>query len=242
MGYLSLVTTCVTFVFTASVFYRYLSRQSPYLLVWAFGLLLFGLGTLSEVILSVTFSEWVLKAWYLTGAMLTAAWLGQGTIFLLIRKRGVALALAAILGITSIAASILVMTIPTTSAAASFRVHVPVSAQYQAILVRNSTVVALTIILNIYGTLALVGGAIYSGYLFWRKKVLLNRVVGNILIAAGALAPAMAGSLIKASVTDLLYVSELIGAGLMYAGFLQASVRPKVSAPTPQPVTKEPSS
>ena len=40
---------------------------------------------------------------------------------------------------------------------------------------------------NIYGLLTLVGGAIYSAYLFWRKRVLPNRVIGNILIAAGAL-------------------------------------------------------
>jgi len=45
--------------------------------------------------------------------------------------------------------------------------------------------------LNIYGTLALVGGAIYSAYIFWRKRVLFHRMIGNILIAAGALAPAM---------------------------------------------------
>ena len=38
------------------------------------------------------------------------------------------------------------------------------------------------------GTLTLVGGTIYAAFLFWRKKVLVNRLYGNILIAAGALA------------------------------------------------------
>jgi hypothetical protein len=75
----------------------------------------------------------------------------------------------------------------------------------------------LTIVLNIYGTIALVGGALYSAYLFWRKSVLFNRMLGNLLIAAGALMPAMAGSFVKAGLVDWLYMSELLGVVLMYA-------------------------
>jgi vacuolar-type H+-ATPase subunit I/STV1 len=137
----------------------------------------------------------------------------------------VAAVLAGLLGLASLAALILVLTAPVTSDAANYNIHVPISSQYKEILVRNGSIVTLTIILNIYGTLALVGGAIYSGFLFWRKRVLINRVLGNILIAAGALAPAMAGSFVKAGLPDLLYVSELIGVIVMYLGFVQATVR-----------------
>jgi hypothetical protein len=84
-------------------------------------------------------------------------------------------------------------------------------------------IILLTILLNIYGTLTLVGGAIYSAYLFWRKKILINRMFGNILIALGALSPAMGGSLLRAGLTDMLYTSELIGAILMFIGFLMAT-------------------
>ena len=95
---------------------------------------------------------------------------------------------------------------------------------------RSGGIIALTILLNIYGTLALVGGAIYSGFLFWRKRVLLNRVIGNILIAAGALSPAMAGSFIKAGLVDVLYISEFIGVVLMYLGFVLATAGRPVSS------------
>ena len=71
--------------------------------------------------------------------------------------------------------------------------------------------------------LTLVGGAIYSAYLFWRKKILINRMFGNILIAIGALSPAMGGSLLRAGLTDMLYMSELVGAILMFVGFLMAT-------------------
>ena len=82
---------------------------------------------------------------------------------------------------------------------------------------------ALTILLNIYGTLTLVGGALYSAYLFWRKKVLANRMFGNILIAAGALMPATAGTFVQAGLVDWLYLSELLGVLLMFSGFVLAT-------------------
>ena len=36
---------------------------------------------------------------------------------------------------------------------------------------------------NVCGTLALVGGAIYSAVIFWRKRIFKHRFVANILIA-----------------------------------------------------------
>ncbi len=230
MNIISLFSTIISFAFTAAVFQRYLTRRKPYLLMWSIGLFLFGLGTLTEVLLSLSFSPWTLKLWYLCGAMLTAAWIGMGTIHLLVRRGQVAWGVTAGLGVVSLAALALIVTAPVTAAASSFQTSVAVSAQYKDILVRSGAVTALTIILNIYGTIAVVGGAIYSAYLFWRKQVLLNRVIGNVLIAAGALAPAMAGSFVKTGLVDLLYVSELIGAVLMFLGFLLATSRAAAAA------------
>ncbi len=226
MNYLPYLSTLVTFTFAVAVFRRYLVKHGPYLLLWSIGLVLFGIGTLSEVILGLTFSGLVLKAWYLSGAMLTAAWLGEGTIHLLLRRRGVALTMTGILAVVSLLAVVLVLSSPLTSAAASFNTSLAISSQYQDILTRGGLTIALTIILNIYGTLALVGGAIYSAFIFWRKRVLFNRMIGNILIAVGALAPAMAGSFVKMGLVDGLYLSELVGVILMYVGFVQATTVP----------------
>lgn len=230
MNYISLVATIVSFVFAGSVLIRYRRRRGTHLLMWGIGLILYGLGTLSEVILSLTFSGFVLKVWYISGAMLTAAWLGQGSIWLLVRKPGVARILTIVLGAISLLSIVLVMAAPLTVAAAGYDVSRPASEQYQDILVRSGLITALTITLNIYGTIALVGGALYSAYLFWRKSILLNRVIGNVLIALGALSPAIAGSLVGAGMVDLLYVSELVGVLLMYLGFVMATSK----APTQQ--------
>ena len=231
MNILPYLSTLVTFAFAAAVFNRYRQRGGLHLLFWAIGLLLYGLGTLAEVILGLTFDGFVLKLWYLTGAMLTAAWLGTGTVHLLVRKGNAAQILTGILVAVSVLALILVIAAPVN--AASYDVTRPVSEQYKEILTRNGMVILLTILLNIYGTITLVGGAIYSAYLFWRKKILANRLYGNILIAAGALSPALGGTFLRIGMADFLYLSELIGAVLMYIGFVLATSAQAEPVPAP---------
>lgn len=221
MTYIPYLSTLVTFAFTVAVYNRYRQRGGMHLLLWAFGLLLYGLGTLSEVILSMTYQVTVLRVWYLTGAMLTAAWLGQGTVHLLVRKGNAAKVSTWVLGAVSVLALVLVFAAPALSG--SYDVTRPASEQYKDFLTRGGLTISLTILLNIYGTLTLVGGAIYSAFLFWRKKILANRMFGNILIAAGALSPAVGGSMLKAGMADMLYLSEFIGAILMYIGFVMAT-------------------
>lgn len=236
MNYISLAATILALSFTIAVYNRYRHSRRLYLLLWAIGLFLYGLGTITEVISSLTFNTLILKIWYLSGAMLTAAWLGQGTIHLLVRRRNVASALLGVLIILSTLALVLVVLAPTTNAAANYDISEPISSQYEDILTRSGVIVFLTIILNIYGTIGLVGGAIYSAFIFWRKRILANRMLGNVLIAAGALMPAMGGSFLKAGLADMLYASEFLGVILMYAGFLVATRKETETEPEPQPV------
>lgn len=231
MHILPYLSTLVTFAFTTAVFVRYLRRRGPHLLLWTIGLSFYGIGTLAEVILGISFNEMVLKLWYLGGAMLTAAWLGQGTVHLLVRKRGVAWTMTSILAAIS-AGAVVVSLIAPISSTTAYHISQPISSQYKDILVRSGLIITLTILLNLYGTITLVGGAIYSAVIFMRKRVLMNRMVGNMLIAAGALIPAMAGSFVKMDIVDGLYLSELIGVILMYAGFIRATTQPiKATAP-----------
>jgi len=221
MNYIPYFSTVITFAFVVAVYNRYRQRGGVHLLLWAVGLLFYGIGTLSEVILSLTFNILVLKIWYLTGAMLTAAWLGMGTVHLLIRKGRTAQILTWVLAAVSALSLVLVLSAP--ALAGKYDVTNPASEQYKDFLTRGGLTILLTILLNIYGTLTLVGGAIYSAFLFWRKKILANRMFGNILIAAGALSPAVGGSLLKAGLADMLYLSEFVGAILMYIGFVMST-------------------
>ena len=128
------------------------------------------------------------------GAILTAAWIGHGTVYLLVRKRR-AHVLTIILLAGSIAATVLLLRTMPQLDASGFSTAIPISEQYQEMLppIDNGGGVRLTTpFFNIYGLITLVGGALWSSYLFWRKRVLPNRVIGNVLIAVGALSIASA--------------------------------------------------
>ena len=88
---LPLASSILSFVFAAVVFKRYLSRPGHHhLLVWGIGMVFYGIGGASEAFTGAFgFNPLVLKIWYLFGAILVAAWLGQGTVFLLARDRWV---------------------------------------------------------------------------------------------------------------------------------------------------------
>jgi hypothetical protein len=87
----------------------------------------------------------------------------------------------------------------------------------------TSGVRVLTPFFNLYGTVTLVGGAAWSGWIFWRKRILLHRTIGNILIAIGAMLPAFGGTFSRFGLPGALYLGELFGAAFMFAGFVRAT-------------------
>ena len=94
----------------------------------------------------------------------------------------------------------------------------------------------LTPFFNLYGTVALVGGAAYSAFIFWRKRVLLHRALGNILIAVGAMLPAFGGVFSRLQVPGALYLGEFFGVILLFLGFLRATIPMGKTAPELAPV------
>jgi hypothetical protein len=120
--------------------------------------------------------------------------------------------------------------------ASQFTPDKAISEQYRFIMpsvAEGATVRLTTPFFNIYGLITLVGGALWSAYLFWRKRVLPNRVLGNVLIAAGALSIGFASTLTRLGYGSLLYVGELLAAILMFAGFLTAAAPQPNEQPAP---------
>ncbi len=221
---LPLASSILSFVFAAAVFKRFFSRPAhQHLFVWGIGLVFYGIGGACEAFTGAFgFNPVVLKIWYLFGAILVAAWLGQGTVFLLARDKWVRIT-TVILVVASIFATFAVII-------AGVDPNYQVGAELTGKAFTTTWVRTLTPFFNIYGTVTLTGGALYSAWLFWRKRVLPNRMVGNILIAAGAMAPAFGGVLNRFGLPGL-YIGEFIGVFLMYIGFMQATM------PATQPVT-----
>lgn len=236
INWLPLISTIVAFIFVFFVLRRWWSRRpANHLLLWGIGLTLYGLGTFSEFYSTQGWSPTVFRLWYLCGAILTAAWLGQGTVYLLVRRPYVAHVLMAILLLGSLFAVFMLWTTPLPGAD-TFTTSVSLSDQYREILPEGAKVRLLTPFFNMYGVITLVGGAIYSAFLFWRKRILPNRVLGNVFIAVGALSPAIGGTLARLGTTGFLYGSELIGAVVMFIGFRLAVARKPGHRAAPQEV------
>lgn len=227
---LAFLAAAIMLGFTGYVLQRWWVRRAPAFLFWGIGLALFGLASLSEAFLAIGWHDWVFFTWYFGGAVLTAAWIGQGTLYLLFRKPWVHW-LTGVLIIGSVAALVLMLWAMPLLDSTPFTPTEPISEQYQLILppIREGGAVRLaTPFFNIYGMIALVGGALWSAFLFWRKRVLPNRVIGNVLIAAGALSISAASTLTRLGFGEVLYIGELVAAALMFAGFIVAA------APRPQ--------
>ncbi len=232
---LPLASTIMSAVFAVILLRRYAQRRGKHLLIWGIAMIMYGLGTFAEFYLSFAWSATIFRLWYLCGATLVAAWLGQGTIHLLVRKPRIADTLLIILTIASVMAAVHLFATPLNESL--FDPSVPVSHQYATNsakgivgLMPEGGVRSYSFLFNIYGTVALVGGALYSAYIFWRKRIMPQRVLGNVLIALGGLAPALGGTLARIGATEFLYASELIGVVVIYFGFRLATTQQPVPA------------
>ena len=93
---LPFASSVLSFVFAAFLIDQWRERRRPYQLIWAIGMLWYGLSAGTEFLGGAFgWSEPLYRAWYLIGAVWVAGWLGLGTVYLLGRTRfGYAFAVA----------------------------------------------------------------------------------------------------------------------------------------------------
>ncbi len=214
MAYVPLATCIISFIFAVAVLDQYFARRKPYQLLWAIGLFMYCISTFTEFWWNVIgHAEIIYRVWYLVGAILVAAYLGQGTLYLVMRRRHANIIMI-LLGIASVYAAIRVFTI---------NIDISGLTNLTGVGIMPLDVRAIiTPIFNTFGTLALIGGAVYSAFIFWRKRILLHRVVANILIAFGALLPALGGIHLSSDGNiNLFFIFELLGVIIMFIGFLR---------------------
>jgi hypothetical protein len=217
---LPFLSSILSFVFAFLILKRYGQRRGPHQLLWGIGMVFYGIGGFCEAYYgALGWNPWVFRLWYLCGAILVAAWLGQGTVYLLAKRRW-AHVLMILLALGSLYALVRIFTAELKPALMTSGLHTGSELSGQAIVTPGVRV--LTPLFNSYGTVALVGGAVWSAWIFWRKRILLHRVLGNMSIAAGAILPAFGGTLSRVGVGGALYVCEFLGAVLIFVGYMRA--------------------
>ena len=90
------MTALLAFVMAIALIDQWRERRQPFQLVWAVGMTFFGVASGCEALAAAGgWNELLYRTWYLTGAVLTAGWLGLGTVLLLAKTRfGYAIALS----------------------------------------------------------------------------------------------------------------------------------------------------
>ncbi|HEY8655748.1 MAG TPA: hypothetical protein VIN34_03310 [Candidatus Limnocylindria bacterium] len=208
---LAVLATVVSALFAAVVLSQYLRQRKPYQLMWAIGLCLFavaaGAGALARTS-GVTATEY--RIFYLFGAILNVAWLGLGTVYLLAGRRWAAASLLGVL-LLSATAGYAVFTAPVDLAAAVDSGRGFQDAPLPRILAGIGSGL---------GSIVLIGGALWSAWIFLRRRRNGRRAVANVVIAVGVLIVAAGGTATFTGASGILELTNLVGITVMFAGFL----------------------
>ena len=99
----------------------------------------------------------------------------------------------------------------------------------------------MTLPVNLYAAMFLIGGAIFSAkrYAAQREPGDGSRAVGNTLIAVGAILPGIGGGMAKAGIVAALCIGELIGLILIWWGYRTCVGAPKGSTDSRKPGYEE---
>lgn len=223
--YVPIVTTILAIPFTLEIYRRY--REHPerlHLLWWAIGIATYGVGTFTEAATTlIGWNEPTFRAWYISGALLGGAPLAQGTVYLLLARRTAHLLTGILLAFVTIAsAAVLLSPIDYTQVEAH---------RLTGRVLEWQWVRAFSPFVNMYAVIFLIGGAILSALRYSSNPATRHRVVANVLIAIGAILPGIGGTATRMGYTEVLYVTELAGLLLTWAGY-RMSIRP-VAVPAP---------
>ncbi len=223
----SVIMMLVTGIFAFLVLRSWWHKRRPHLFAWGFGLALYFVASFAQVWLKFEWNPTLYRLWYWSGALMIPPWLGMGTVFLLVRRGSIARNVFAALILVSAMTFVWMFITPLTPPEPWVQGADLVALTDDIMPPFSGSVRGFVPITNGLGTLMLIGGAIYSARLFAAKQIMRNRVIGNWFIAAGGLLPATGGYFIRIDMTAFKYTADLLGAVLIFVGYVFATTVPK---------------
>jgi hypothetical protein len=226
----ALVATLVSAAFAGTLWLQYRAKPRPYLLVWSIALAFYAIAALTEVIGAAGgWTPLLYRTYYFFGAIILVGVLALGTIYLLSPR----FSRVALLVLIVLAAIGLAGVLGAQLQAVKLETHQVPNADTIQVQGGLFSVLAIlmAILINIVGSLILIGGAAWSAYAAWRRGGASSRVLANVLIAAGAVIVATASSLTRVfHVYEVFYVGQAFGVLVMFGGFLAAQRAPRRAA------------
>src|SRR6266516_1165474 len=219
---LPLAAALLALLFAARLVSSAWRRPAGQKLLWAAGFALFAVAAAAEAVAHRNgWNPGLFRLYYLTGGVLTVAYLGAGSAWLLLPRRARDAMLGGLLLATA-AAAVTVALAPVDG----HLLTVAGNARPPANGALGGHAFLWAIALNSFGTIFLLGGAFYS---IARRR----RVRTNLWIGAGALVVALATGLSRGGDYSFVYAGELVGIALMFYGFTFAE-RTLRAAPAPR--------
>ena len=189
---------------------RYRARPRPATGAWLFGLVCYAVGVGCQALAELgLFGAALYRVWYLTGAFLVAAFLGAGSLYLAAPPHLASWAMRG-LAWAAILVAPAVMTAPLDLARVD--PHLLTGDGFP------NYVRLLTPLFNAFGTLALVGVALWSAARLTRGGP-SRRLWSVGLIALGSIVAASGATLLWLGVPGGFYLGQLVGVALMWLGF-----------------------
>lgn len=226
----ALLAAIVSAAFSGVVLARFLHSRQPAFAAWAVGLMIFAAAASFQAVGEAQgFSAATFRGFYLLGGVLGVVYLALGTIFLLAPRR-VAYAVTAVLAVITLASVWSALTVAVNEKALATSAGVLGEA-----IERGTLLHVAAVVLNIVGSLVLIGGSAWSAWRFVRRSAPLDRVVCNVLLTAGAfvIAAGFSAAKVAGSGLDVLGLYELIGIGVMFSGFLALGrIRQRAAQPS----------
>ena len=208
------LTAVVAAAFAVVVLRQYGSHRRTYQLMWATGFAMFAIAAFAGYLArSGGMTETEYRLFYLFGAILNVAWLALGTLYLLAPRRWADSALVAV-AVLSLAAAYAVIAAP---------VDLTAAADSGRGFPNGSLARILAGIGSGLGSIVLIGGALWSAWIFLRRRHNGRRALANVIIAVGVLVVAIGGTVTLTGGKDILEVTNLAGLAMMFAGFLLIS-------------------
>jgi hypothetical protein len=218
---LPLCAALVALAFAYLLLRSLLRRPSGEKVLWGIGFVLFAVAAGAEAVAQRSgWSPALFRTYYLAGAVLTVAYLGAGSAWLVLPKRARDVLLGG-LAVATVAALVTVVLTPVDAATLAATAHGRPPSNHA--LVGHAFLWAVA--LNTFGSAFLVGGSLYS-------IVRRRRVRPNLWIGGGAIVVGLATGLSRAGSYEFVYVGELLGIALMFAGFAlvgRQQPRPRLS-------------
>ena len=207
---LPLITVFVSGAFAVAVAMQYARKRRPSQLAWAIGLLLFTVAAfMGYLARSGGATELEYRLFYLFGAIANVAWLALGTLFIVAPRYGRA-ALALVLALSAVAVY----------AVFASPVDIAVAVDTGKGYPDGSLPRILAAIGSGVGSIVLFGGALWSAWVFFRRRNQGRRAVANAVIAVGVLIVAAGGTVAFTGASGILEATNLLGVSVMFVGFL----------------------